>query len=728
MMNTHPFFYRIIFLFSLTLFLVIQQAVAQDELKVISEKWLHYQDAPNALYQHLAGQAYELLEKRKENISRINTLAGWQERQALLRETLLEIIGPFPEKTPLKARITRTIKKDDYKLEHIIFESQPQFYVTSSLYIPLGLKGKAPAIIYCSGHTNLGYRSATYQRVILNLVKKGFIVLAFDPVGQGERLEYYDPKNNNSSLGGTTKEHSYPGAQAIITGSSQARYMAWDGIRAVDYLLTRKEVDPARIGITGRSGGGTQSAYIAALDDRIYAAAPENYITNFTRLLQSIGPQDAEQNLFNGIAKGIDHPDLLAVRAPKPALMITTTGDIFSIQGARETKKEVSEIYTAYGKEEHFTMVEDDAGHASTQKNREAMYAFFQEFLNNPGDSKDKEVELLSEQELQVTATGQVSTSLGGATVFSLNRSEAEKLLRKRSSEADLSKEVSNLLALAKERSGYQEPSEVEEPVFTGRIQREGYVVEKYFLKGEGNYIIPYLLMIPEKSHKKSMIYLHPAGKAADASAGDEIEQYVKEGFTVLAPDLVGVGEMSSSMSGDSGFDGVSYNLWFASLLIGRSIAGIQAGDVNRLVRMLKEKNGSDEIYAVAQKEMAPVLLHAAAFNNHITHIALIEPYISYNSLVTEQMYRPQFIYSSVPGSLPAYDLPDLAANLAPRRLVISGITDGRGNIAEPADIEEEISLIKAAYQTMNAVGQLTILPATSGEIPNDLLMEWINK
>lgn len=215
------------------------------------------------------------------------------------------------------------------------------------MFVPEGHKKreKAPVVIYCSGHSEEGYRNAIYMHIIVNLVKKGFIVFAFDPVGQWERLEYFDPKTGKSIVGGPTTEHSYPGAQAFITGSSQARYMIWNGIRAVDYLLTRKEVDPARIGITGRSGGGTQSAYIAAMDDRIYAAAPENYLTNFTRLLQTIGPQDAEQNMFNAIIRGIDHGDFLLVRAPKPALMITTTRDMFSIQGVLETEKEVAAIY-----------------------------------------------------------------------------------------------------------------------------------------------------------------------------------------------------------------------------------------------------------------------------------------------------------------------------------------------------------------------------------------------
>src|SRR5450759_2770017 len=338
---------KIIFTLSLTILLMNDRVNAQNELDVIRNNWLQYSDASNSLYHHIAGQAYILLAQRAREIDKLSTLSDWQQRQKWIRETLLDIVGPFPEKTPLNAKITRIVDKGSFRVEHIVYESQPGFFVTSSLFIPGGLKknSKVPAVIYCSGHSEEGYRSAVYQHVILNLVKKGFIVFAFDPVGQGERQEYYDPKTKKSMIGEPNKEHSYSGTQSFINGSSQARYMIWDGIRSVDYLLSRKEVDPARIGITGRSGGGTQSAYIAAMDNRIYAAALENYLTNFTRLLQTIGPQDAEQNMSDAISRGIDHGDFLLVRAPKPALMITTTRDMFSIQGAMETEKEVAAIY-----------------------------------------------------------------------------------------------------------------------------------------------------------------------------------------------------------------------------------------------------------------------------------------------------------------------------------------------------------------------------------------------
>ena len=706
-----------------------------DELDVIHSQgaggkdniWIQFSDAHNSLYHFLSGQAYPLLEKRINAVSGLHSLTDWQKRQEWLRTTLKDVVGPFPQKTPLNAKIIRTIDKDDFKVEHIVYESQPGFYVTSSMFIPDGLKGKTPVVIYCSGHSDNGYRA--YQTQILNLVKKGFIVFAFDPVDQGERLEYFDPQTNQPKAGGSDLWHSYSGAQALITGSSQIMYMMWDGIRAVDYVLTRSEVDPARIGITGRSGGGTQSAWIAALDERIYAAAPESYITNFRGLFWGPGPQDAEQEPINGIIRGIDLADLLLIRAPKPALIIATTGDYFGIQGFRESAKEALRIYKAYDKEADFEMAEDILPrHGATQKNREAMYAFFQKFLKNPGISNEENISPLSEEEMQVTKTGQVYTSFGGETVFSLNNKETEKLVAKlQSSRNDLPKHLSGALNSAKMLSGYQEPLLSHEPVFTGRIQREGYIIDKYFVKGEGDYIIPYLLMKPEMPNNKALIYLHPSGKSAEASVGGEIEWFVQNGFTVLAPDMIGVGEMGpGDFRGDSYIEGVSYNVWFASMLIGRSIVGIRAGDVVRLTRLLKNTGGISEVYGFARKEMGPALLHAAAFDSAITRIALIEPYSSYRSIAMNRFYDPGFIHSTVPGALKAYDLPDLAASLAPRKLMIAGATDGYGKNSDTENINIDLAIVVSAYQSKKADGQLNVIYLKPTEKPYDLYMEWI--
>lgn len=683
---------------------------AQNGLDVISNSWMIHSDASNSLYHHLAAECLDHIDKREEEISKLNSLAAWQERQKFVRETLMDIVGPFPEKTPLNARTVRTIDKGSYRVEHVIYESLPGFYVTSTLYIPAGLKrrDKAPAIIYCSGHAEEGYRSRVYQHVILNLVTKGFIVFAFDPVGQGERLEYYDPATGKSSVGGPTKEHSYPGAQAFITGASQARYMIWDGIRAVDYLVSRREVDPSRIGITGRSGGGTQSAYIAAFDERVLAAAPENYLTSYRRLLQSIGPQDAEQVMFHFLHRGLDHADLLLVRAPKPAMMITTTRDMFSIQGAMETEKEVAEIYRMYGEEENFSRVEDDDGHASTKKNREAMYAFFREHLKHPGSTDDEKISPLSAEELRVTQTGQLSTSLAGETVFSLNRKEAEIRL-KELNEARRNPDIfyAGIVESVKRMSGFREPSTDDLPVFTGRIIRDYYNIEKYFIKGEGDYVIPYLLFRPVVWNNRGVFYLNPDGKSAGAGPGGDIERFLRQGFAVMAPDMIGCGENGPGIfRGDAYFDGTSHNLWYASLLAGRSITGIHMGDMVKLIRVLRKECPYADLIGFARKEMASVLLHTAVIDRNITTVILAGPYSSFRSIVMNRSYDTKFILSTIPAGLTAYDLPDLAAELVPRRLFIAGMTDGNGT---GTDISEDISIIRNVYSSRNAADRLRI-------------------
>lgn len=689
----------------------ILPAYSQEEDLSVLKRWLRYTDASNALYHHLADQAIQHLTKRAIEVTQLTTRNEWLIRQQEVQKVLLEIVGPFPEKTPLNAKIVEIVNKNGYRIEKIIFESLPKFYVTACLFVPEDLKGKTPTIIYCSGHSNEGFRVSTYQQVILNLVRKGFIVFAFDPVGQGERLQYFDSETGESRVGGPTKEHSYPGAQCFLIGSSQARYMIWDGIRAVDYLLTRKEVDPDRIGITGRSGGGTQSAYIAAFDDRILAVAPECYITSFQRLFESIGPQDAEQNFYHGVANGIDHADLLEVRAPKPVLVITTTRDFFSIQGARETDREVKSVYQAFGQEDNFAMVEDDAVHTSTPKNREAIYAFFQKHLNLPGSSMDEEIEYLTLEELRVTQTGQVSTSSGGETVFTLNKAEAGNRIKNlEKSRRHERKHLEMAINAAKTLSGFKPPQSENQAIFTGRYWRDGYAIEKYFIKGEGEYPIPFILMIPKQDAKHPVvIYLHPNGKTADATIGGEMEWLVKQGFAVLAPDLVGIGEMGPGDFRGDAYDfklgSASYNIWFAAIQIGRSLVGIQAGDIIRIVDFLQNRDDVDleRIAALARGEMCPILLHAAAFDNRISKIALVEPLISYRSLVTNQYYKPSFMLSTVAGALTAYDLPDLCASLAPRNLLMINVADQNGKVVGKNSIDEELAVVKFAFASIGA-------------------------
>ena len=745
---------------------------SSEDLNVISD-WLQYSDVKNTLYRHLSNEALKLLEERRNLVSELNTRQQWKLYRSSVRETLMEIVGPFPEKTPLQPRVTGTLQRPEFTVEKIIYESQPQFYVTAALFLPKERSEPAPAIIYTSGHTPLAFRSEAYQQNIINLVRKGFVVLAVDPVGQGERMQYLD-ETGEPQLG-PTSEHSYAGAQALLAGSSLARYMIWDGIRSVDYLMTRPEVDPERIGITGRSGGGTQAAYIAAFDDRITASAPENYITSFSWLLRSIGPQDAEQNFSRSIASGIDHPELLLAHAPDPALMITTTRDFFSIQGSRETFDEVSGYYRSTENPDAFTMVEDDHGHGSTVANREAMYRFFQEALDLPGPADDLEVSLFTVEELQVTETGQVVTSLGGETLFSLNQKESQRLTedleRQRGEMGRYLREVDRQ---ARQLSGYRDPVP-ESPFFTGRYQREGYSVEKYFIKGEGDYPLPYLLFRPDPSKEQDfqeqselILWIHPEGKQAGAEPGGEIEQLVHQGYTVAAPDLPGTGELGPGLPrGDSYINNVSYNVLFAANQIGRSITGLRAGDINRLAMTLiaegqsgaagERVTGTDTgehpsglamaeggpagavsgnarrpdrgIVLIAHSTLTPDALHAAAFSDHFSHLVLTDPLSSWSHLVNTEWYDARWAHSLVPGALTAYDLQDLVALAAPEQLLVISVAEDQGaasgDLEETGRFEEAWRSARLWGEQQNPSSQFEFKQARGLEELRSMLLRW---
>lgn len=701
----------------------------KEDLAVVSG-WMQFSDAPNALYHHLASQAFTFLDERQARIAKLTTANEWRARSEEIRSTLHRIVGPFPAKTPLNAKVTGVVHKEGYRFEKILFESVQGFYVTGVLFVPDDLKGKAPAILYVCGHSATGFRHEPYLVQILNLVKKGFVVFAIDPVGQGERIQYWDPGTQSSWIGDAVLEHSYPGAQCFMTGYSPARYLIWDGIRAIDYLAGRPEVDSNRLGLTGRSGGGTQSAYIAALDLRIKAVAPENYLTTFQRLIQTRGVQDAEQNFMGGIQNGIDMPDLLVARAPLATLMVTTTRDIFSIQGAREAYEEALPAFRALGNPNALIMVEDDAGHASRRKNREAIYAFFRQALNLPGPVGDEEVAIMPKEELNVTPTGQLATSFKGETLFSLNAVEARRRLAAmaKSSPESRRKEI---LESARTLSGYRAPGESAEVVFNGRWQRDGYSVEMFFTQGEGDYPVPFLVFVPERAGKHSaIIYLHPEGKAADSAPGGVIEQLIKQGYVVAAPDLVGIGEMGPGrFRGDSYNFKVGkapYNLWFAAIQIGRSLTGIRAADVTRVIRALKRRKDVDtsELAVVSVGELSPVLLHAAVFDPCIKRVAMFDSLVSWTSIVLNRDYAPRFIPHAVPGSLGHYDLPDLAALLAPRKLLMAGIVDQLGNPAEQAMIDQALAPVRAAYSASSA--SLDVRPGVAHAKLVEVLADWL--
>ncbi|WP_373512549.1 alpha/beta hydrolase [Persicitalea sp.] len=704
--------------------LTIPAHAQQEDLSVFGYWRIYDGDPATSFYKHLYQRAARQLGEREKAIEKLKTKSDWQQRQLLLQKKMTAALGPFPPKTPLNPVVTGRLDRQDFTVEKLYFESQPGYYVNAALFIPKNKPGKLPAIVYTCGHTDIAFRGEVYQRVIINLVKKGFVVLTFDPVGQGERKDYQDVPGKISG----TREHSYAGAQLFLSGVSPASYFAWDGIRAVDYLISRPEVDASRIGITGRSGGGTQATYIAALDDRVRVAALECYITTFDKLLKSRGPQDAEQNLFHGIANGLDLPDFIEIRAPKPTLLIGTTNDIFSIQGFRDAYHEARRAYQAFGQPENLQKVEDDAEHASTRKNREATYTFFQKHLDNPGSGEDQEVDFFSAAELDIIPEKDSANFAKRETLFSLNTKYTTGLLQKRK-EHQKGKPLTlkGLRESVIAHSGYETPPAEREVIFSGRILRPGDAIEKYLVKGAGEYYLPVLHLKPKNSNGKSVLWLDGRGKAAALAPGETADQLANEGYDIIAADLSGIGELATGyfQLGDGIINGVPLNLWFAGILTDKSLVAVRAEEIGILADFVKTTAESARVLtAVASGTLTADLLHAAVIDNPFKKMILLDPLVSYRSLIEERIYDPKYMMSAVAGALSDYDLPDLVGALSTQNLLLLNPVDPTGKKIS----QEKIDVIYGDALRRNAAGQPIIRPDVKPQEVSSAILEWLGK
>ncbi len=204
-------------------------------------------------------------DRRRARLESVRTEPDLLRLQAELRTKLLRMLGGLPStRTPLNAQITGRIQMAGYHIEKLIFESLPGIFVTALVYVPDEGRAPHPAVLVPAGHSTNG--KAYYQALCQRLVRRGYVVIAWDPVGQGERSQFWDATRGRSRYNLICGEHAVLGNLAYLAGANLARWEVWDGMRALDYLLTRPEVDHGRISITGTSGGGFQTALIAALD------------------------------------------------------------------------------------------------------------------------------------------------------------------------------------------------------------------------------------------------------------------------------------------------------------------------------------------------------------------------------------------------------------------------------------------------------------------------------
>jgi hypothetical protein len=373
---------------------------------------------------HQLDRAWKEDDERRRSFEAVRTESDLLALQGAIRGRLLEIVGGLPEeRTPLNAQIAGTIPGDGYRIDKIVFESLPGLHVTALLYVPDGPAPASgwPAVLVACGHSPLGKAHPAYQEISGRLAKRGYLVLCWDPVGQGERSQFWDSSRGRSRYNLICGEHAVLGNLATLAGTSLLRFMVWDGMRAVDYLLSRPEVDGGRIAITGTSGGGLQSAWIGALDARVGVIAPSCFVTALAmRMANRIfedPDSDPEQDPPGLVSSGIDHAGLLLLAYPRPVHVAAAVKDFVPIEGTRKTLREVGALYGQFGHADRIALAEGFHGHEYSAENQEAAFRFLDRWSGLPPRSGLDPVRTLPPEALRCTPSGQVRVDLKGRSL-----------------------------------------------------------------------------------------------------------------------------------------------------------------------------------------------------------------------------------------------------------------------------------------------------------------------
>jgi dienelactone hydrolase len=603
-----------------------------------------------------------------------------------LREQFIAAIGGLPPRTPLNPRVTGAIRRDGYHVEKVIFESQPKFYVTALLFLPEGDKFTPPfpGVLVPCGHAGEAKAYEAYQTMGALLALNGMAALVFDPIDQGERSQMPSALPN---LWGTNA-HTTLGIGSILLGRNTARFEIWDGMRAIDYLQARPEIDPNRIGCTGNSGGGTQTSYLMALDDRIKAAAPSCYITGFKALLSTIGPQDAEQNIFGQVTFGMDHADYLMMRAPTSILLCAATGDFFDIQGTWTSFRCAKRLYTRLGAPERISLLENDAQHNYNTVQRQGVARWMARWLlDNDKPIAEPNIKLLTDEEARCTPDGQVMHLEGARSTYDLNR-DYEKELAARRKQLWETTPRAELLERVRRTAGIRPLAQLPEPRVEEReiVTRNGLTIPKMVITPEDGIYLAATMFRPTQSPSGNpVLYLQENGKDADAGSGGPIERLVQAGRVVLAVDLRGTGETQSKRGWGSDLFGPDTKDVLTAYLLGRSYVGMRTEDVLTCARFLQGK-AKGPVDVVAAGHVCVPALHAAALEPDLFRtIKLVRGLTSWSNIIELGRSRHQ-LANVVHGALTTYDLPDLARTLG-ERLTIEQPLNALG---EPAVLAAE--------------------------------------
>jgi pimeloyl-ACP methyl ester carboxylesterase len=575
---------------SLIVFIVLpvswaQNAPPQEAFQVLEKVTSGPRITPFLQYQ--MDQAWRQDEIQQRIWESIRTEDDLRKLQEQMRRNLLQMIGGLPDqKTELQARITGRIQMVGFSIEKLIFESLPGIYVTALVYVPDDHSKKHPAVLVPAGHATNG--KIHYQVLSQRLASRGYVVIAWDPVGQGERSQFWDAKTGKSRYNLVCAEHAVLGNLAYLAGANLARWEIWDGMRAVDYLLTRSDVDGERISITGTSGGGTQTTLIAALDPRVKVVVPSCYISSMPMRMANrifVDPDsDPEQDLFDILSNNIGHTGLLLLMYPRPVMVASAVLDFFPIEGARKSFREAQRVYERLNYADRMAMTEGYHGHQYSDQNQEAALAFLDRFNEMPARQSLAVTKELPDKDLLCTRSGQVMLDQGDArSLMEVIRDYYEK--RKHTALLDLRTQYHQGQTTDIEKwdvSEFNGSSTEENRIaweFEGSTKFGDFQIDKYVLHYSRTLAMP-LLYIHKSSAERNnaLLWFKESGKAALVD-WPEVENFLHSGYSVVTFDFRGLGETRMPYTAVSPDDPVLGKRDF-DLAYGNPLSGVLANHV----------------------------------------------------------------------------------------------------------------------------------------------------
>jgi dienelactone hydrolase len=606
------------------------------------------------VHQQILIRAGRLQRSRRQRFEAIKTKADLEDLQGSLRQAFLQGLDGLPEKAGVPAvTTTGRIEDADYSVEKLVYESLPGYFVSALLYRPKGVGGPMPAVLSPCGHSPVGKAADDYQILHVNLAKRGFVVLTFDPVGQGERSQFWDADKRRSRFNLACGEHAVLGNPLYLLGTNLARYRIWDAMRGIDYLASLPEVDPKRIGCVGNSGGGTLTAYVTALDPRVAASAICCYITTLPRRManriEADPSSDPEQDPFGFVDEGIDHAGLLALCAPRPTLIGSALLDFFSIEGARESFAEGKKLYEAAGLGDRIAQVEAPGKHGLSLPLREAVYGWFGRWLAGRDDP-------------------------AAAREIAVSPRPPEALLACAASQVNLTFRSKPLLPLALEE-------------FRSRERRPRRPLRDILRLEPGHVAPPLEEITPGAGAGKVLVLCVNGNEAPDwRHQRDFLRSIEAAGLAAAVVDPRGAGQARIGLEARYGsyadpMSGVEENVAYNAFLVGQSLLGLRVADVRAAAQKALDTIKPKALILCGCRDAALVACLAAAVEPAIGGVATEEMLRSYLPLFSPES-APINAACILPGLLRDFgDLPDVLETIGPRRVLVSA---GVGGGARP--------------------------------------------